>query len=366
MTINVMVIDDSAVVRQTLVDIIDSADDMKVVSTAQDPIIAAQHLRKVVPDVITLDIEMPRMDGLTFLSKLMEQHPLPVLICSTVSPKGSESAIRALEMGAVDIICKPELGTKTFLEESAVVLCDAIRAAAKVRVRAHSARVESSPKLTADAVLRPGKQSKALPKTTDSVICIGASTGGTEAIRHVLEAMPVDCPGICIVQHMPGNFTASFAKRLNDICDIAVKEAEAGDSVLRGQALIAPGNHHMTLKRSGGRYFVDIVEGPLVSRHRPSVDVLFRSAAMYAGQNVTAAILTGMGDDGARGMKELHEAGASTCAQDEATSVVYGMPNEAVKHGGVDKILPLDQVARFLCKRGDYANSASIRARTAS
>lgn len=349
MTIKVMVVDDSSVVRQTLTDILNAQDDIEVVATAQDPIIAAQRLRQVVPDVITLDIEMPRMDGLTFLSKLMAQHPLPVLICSTVSPAGSESALKALEMGAVDIICKPELGTKTFLQESSIIICDAVRAAAKVKAKPKKEALTAQPKLDAGAVV-PKKKSMALPKTTDSVIVIGASTGGTEALRVVLQDMPITCPGICIVQHMPGNFTKSFAERLDGLCNISVKEATSGQTVLPGQALIAPGNSHMLLKRSGGRYHVELKDGPLVSRHRPAVNVLFRSASIYGGQNVSAAILTGMGDDGADGMKELKDSGATTCAQDEHTSVVFGMPNEAIKRGGVDKVLPLQRIAHFLCK----------------
>lgn len=346
--IKVLVVDDSAVVRQTLVDILNADPDIEVIATAQDPIIAAEKLRKQVPDVITLDVEMPRMDGVTFLQKLMAQHPIPVVICSSLVDAGSETALKAIEAGAIEIIQKPAMGTQKFLEESRIVVTDAVKAAAKSKPRRRSSQsLRASKKLSADAILeKPGAH--AMVKTTEQIIVIGASTGGTEAIREVLEAMPPDAPGIVIVQHMPAGFTTSFAKRLDMLCRIKVKEAENGDSVLRGQALIAPGNKHLLIKRSGARYFVEVRDGPLVSRHRPSVDVLFRSAARYAGKNVVAAILTGMGDDGADGMREMHEAGAITVAQDEATSVVYGMPKEAVSRGGVDKVLPLNAITDAL------------------
>lgn len=346
--IKVMVVDDSAVVRQTLTKIINGFPDMEVIATAQDPVVAAQKLRKDVPDVITLDIEMPRMDGLTFLKKLMHQHPMPVVICSSVSEKGSETAIQALEYGALDIITKPQLGTRSFLEDSATLIGDTLRAAAGCRVASRVPKKSVEKKLSADAVLSAPRQTKALPKTTERVIAIGASTGGTEAIKRVLEGMPLGCPGILVVQHMPENFTRSFANRLNESCRINVKEASNNDTVLPGQALIAPGNKHMLLKRSGARYFVEVKDGPLVSRHRPSVDVLFRSAALYSGSNTTAAILTGMGDDGAKGLKEILDVGGFTCAQDEESSVVFGMPKEAIRLGGAMKELPLDHVASFL------------------
>lgn len=350
MTTQVMVIDDSAVVRQALSKIINSQKDMEVIATAQDPIVAAQKLRKFVPDVITLDIEMPRMDGLTFLSKLMHQHPMPVVICSSLTESGSATAIQALEKGAVDIITKPEVSTKAFIQDSAIQITDSIRAAAKSQVKQRVPTKKVEEKLTADAVIQRPKRSKAMSKTTDRIIAIGASTGGTEAIMKVLMDMPLDCPGIVIVQHMPARFTTSFAQRLNECCKIRVKEAENNDSVLQGQALIAPGNQHMLLKRSGARYYVEVKDGPLVSRHRPSVDVLFRSVALYAGANASAAILTGMGDDGAKGMKELNDANAITFGQDETTSVVYGMPKEALKLGGVQQELPLENIAQHLIK----------------
>lgn len=347
-TIKVMLVDDSAVVRQTIASVLDSDPEIEVIDACQDPYIAAKKLRNVIPDVIVLDVEMPRMDGITFLQKIMSQNPIPVIICSTLVEKGADTTLKALEYGAVDIIQKPTIGTKKFLEEATVLLTDAVKAAAKVNVKKLSTRTRQiAPKLTADAVLS-GVSGKAMSKTTEKIIVIGASTGGTEAVRSVLEAMPHDAPGIVIVQHMPQGFTASFANRLNDLCKINVKEAKDGDSVLRGHALIAPGNCHTLIKRSGARYFVEVRDGPLVARHRPSVDVLFRSSARYAGSNAVAAILTGMGDDGAAGMKEMHDTGAYTIAQDEKTSVVYGMPAAAVKQGGVDIILPLNRISAEL------------------
>ncbi len=346
--IKVMLVDDSAVVRQTLTEVLNSDAEIEVVEACQDPYIAAQKLGKQMPDVIVLDIEMPRMDGITFLRKLMSQHPVPVIICSTLVEKGSATTLKALEYGAVDIIQKPTVGTRKFLQEARILLTDAVKAAAGARVQSRSVQNKQiQPKLTADAVLAMASPN-AMTRTTEKVIVIGASTGGTEAIRSVLEVMPQDAPGIVVVQHMPQGFTTSFANRLNELCKINVKEAADGDSVLRGHALIAPGNRHALLKRSGARYYVEIKDGPLVSRHRPSVDVLFRSASRYAGSNAAAAILTGMGDDGAAGMKELHDAGAYTIAQDEKTCVVYGMPAMAVKRGGVDAILPLDKIAAAL------------------
>jgi two-component system chemotaxis response regulator CheB len=344
--IRVLVVDDSAVVRQTLSDILSSDPAIEVVATASDPFVAAERIRHGVPDVITLDIEMPRMDGLTFLQKIMSQHPIPVVMCSSLAEQGCETTLKALEYGAVDIIQKPRVGTKQFLEESRVHICDVVKAAASARVRrlAPSPSPLVQPKLTADAVL-PRAAGHAMIQTTEKVVVVGASTGGTEALRVLLQALPADAPGLVIVQHMPEKFTAAFARRLDGLCAISVKEAVNDDTVVRGRALIAPGNLHTLLKRSGARYYVEVREGPLVSRHRPSVDVLFRSAARYAGRNAVAVIMTGMGDDGARGMAELKEAGARTVAQDEATCVVFGMPHEAIRRGGVDRVLPLEQIA---------------------
>jgi two-component system chemotaxis response regulator CheB len=339
--IRLLIVDDSAVVRQTLTYIFSQDPDLEVIGAAGDPYAAAEKIAEQVPDVMTLDIEMPRMDGLTFLRKVMTQHPIPVVICSSLAEEGTRSALEALENGAVEIVTKPRLGVRQFLEEASTTLCDAVKAAAGARLRPVTARRIVEPKLTADAVLAPA--TCAMAKTTEKVVMIGASTGGTEALKTLLEALPSDTPGIVIVQHMPELFTRAFASRLDGLC--AVKEAESGDTVLRGRALIAPGNHHLLLQRSGARYYVEVKEGPLVCRHRPSVDVLFRSAARYAGPNAVGVILTGMGDDGARGMLEMKQAGAKTIAQDEATCIVFGMPKEAIKLNGVDKIMPLQSIA---------------------
>ncbi len=343
--IKVLIVDDSALVRQTLTDVLSSDPDIEVIGTAGDPFVAAERIAEQVPDVITLDIEMPRMDGLTFLQKIMAQHPIPVVICSSLAEEGAQSTLKALEYGAVEIITKPRLGSKQFLEESQVMLCQVVKAAAQARIRPHSNHTVE-PKLTADSVL--SRATGAMIATTEKIVAIGASTGGTEALRVLLEALPPDAPGMVIVQHMPEMFTRAFAKRLDSLCEISVKEAEPNDTVLRGRALVAPGNHHMLLKRSGARYYVDIKDGPLVCRHRPSVDVLFRSAARYAGQNAVGVIMTGMGDDGANGMLEMKEAGAVTIAQDEETCVVFGMPHEAIKRDAVDEVLPLPAVSRAI------------------
>ena len=341
--IKVLIVDDSSLVRQTLASILSADPQIEVLDTASNPFIAAERLRHRVPDVITLDVEMPLMDGLTFLQKIMSQHPLPVVICSSLVENNSETALKALEYGAVEIIQKPRVGTKKFLEESRVVICDAVKAAAMAKLRRIQEPNKIEPKLTADAVI--GKPTnKAMVQTTEKVVVVGASTGGTEALRIFLETFPADAPGIVIVQHMPEHFTAAFAKRLDGLCRVSVKEAEGNDTVIRGRALIAPGNYHILLKRSGARYYVEIKDGPLVCRHRPSVDVLFRSAARYAGKNAVGVIMTGMGDDGARGLREMQEAGAATIAQDEKSCVVFGMPQEAIKLGGVDRVVSLENI----------------------
>ena len=344
--IRVLIVDDSAVVRETLKEVLSSDPEIEIIATAGDPFVAAQRIGEQIPDVITLDIEMPRMDGLTFLRKIMSQHPIPVVICSSLADEGTQSAFRALEYGAVDIITKPRLGTKQFLEESRITLCQTVKAAASARLRVVRPSQTVQPKLTADAILSPATH--AMEETTEKVIVIGASTGGTEALKTLLEALPPDTPGIVIVQHMPELFTRAFANRLDGLCSITVKEAESNDTILRGRALIAPGNHHLLLKRSGARYYVEVKDGPLVCRHRPSVDVLFRSAARYAGRNAVGVILTGMGDDGARGMLEMKQAGATTIAQDEASCVVFGMPKEAIRLNCVDKVVGLDCVASVM------------------
>lgn len=355
--IKVLIIDDSAVVRQTMKGILDQDPQIEVIDTAGDPFIAAEKLRKQIPDVITLDIEMPRMDGLTFLHKLMHQHPIPVVMCSSLTEKGAETGLRALELGAVDIITKPKLGVQSFLEEAQITICDTVKAAAKVKpkllkksLREKSSMTSIKPKLTADAVMPPGP-SLSMIQTTEKVVVIGASTGGTEALRVVIEGLPQNCPGVVVVQHMPEKFTASFAQRLNSIAAVNVKEAQDNDTVIPGTVLIAPGGAcHTMLKRSGARYYVTVKAGPLVTRHRPSVDVLFRSASRYAGRNAVGVIMTGMGDDGARGMTELKEAGAYNIAQDEASCVVFGMPKEAIRMGGVDIVIGLNQIASYVMK----------------
>jgi two-component system chemotaxis response regulator CheB len=347
--VRVLIIDDSASVRQTLASVLEADPDIEVMGVAPDPFVAARRIQEEVPDVITLDVEMSRMDGITFLRKLMAQRPIPVVMCSSLTEAGSETLMQALEAGAVDVVLKPTVGAADHLAESADRIREVVKAAAKARVGGRaSARGRTLPvekKLTADAMLPP-PSGKAMARTTEIVACLGASTGGTESLREVLEVLPANAPGIVIVQHMPEKFTAAFAKRLNGLCDVEVKEAVDGDRVLRGHVLIAPGDKHMLLERQGAQYYVSVREGPLVSRHRPSVDVLFRSAARSAGANALGVIMTGMGDDGARGLLEMRQAGAMTVAQDEATSIVFGMPKEAIARGAAQKIAPLGQLAR--------------------
>lgn len=350
--IKVLVIDDSAAVRQALSAVLQSDPGIEVVGTAADPYVAVRYMRDVIPDVITLDVEMPRMDGITFLRRLMAQHPIAVVMCSSLVEDGSATLMQALEAGAVDTILKPAIGVADHLLDARIQICDTVKAAASARldrrpgsVKAHASAQPPQKKLTADAMLPP-PSGHAMARTTESVVCIGASTGGTESLRTVLQMLPAATCGIVIVQHMPEKFTTSFAQRLNSLCEMEVREARDGDAVLRGQVLIAPGNYHLLLERSGARYYVSVKQGPLVSRHRPSVDVLFRSAARSAGSNAVGVIMTGMGDDGARGLKEMKDAGATTIAQDEATSIVFGMPKEAIARGCVDRIAPLQSIAR--------------------
>jgi len=343
--IKVMVVDDSAVVRQVVQGILDREPDIAVIGAASDPLFALDKMAKQWPDVIVLDIEMPRMDGITFLKKIMAEHPTPVVICSSLAEQGSLVTMQALEAGAVDIITRPQAGLKRFLEATSSELVAAVRAAAQANVkqlkRACAPSVE--PKLNADAILPP-PGGRAVSHTSERIVAIGTSTGGTQALESVLSALPRGCPGIVIVQHMPERFTAAFATRLNDICRIDVREARNDDRVLPGLALIAPGGKHMLLKRHGPGYQVEVKDGPLVNRHRPSVDVLFRSVAKYAGKNATGIIMTGMGDDGAHGLLEMRDSGAATFAQDEETCVVFGMPKEAIKLGAAGKVLPLQEI----------------------
>lgn len=338
--IKVLIVDDSAVVRQVLSDELSKIRDIQVVGTAMDPYVARDKIVSLKPDVITLDVEMPRMDGLTFLSKLMKHKPMPVIVLSSLTPQGSETAMKALELGAVEVISKP--GGSYSVGEVARMLADKIRAAASVRCLK---------RVPAQAVQTQAAIPQAMIATTHKILAIGASTGGTNAITEVLTRLPRNTPGTLIVQHMPEKFTASFAQRLNSLCQMEVREAKQGDPVVPGVALLAPGNYHMVLRRSGARYFVDVKTGPRVHHQRPAVDVTFKSIARYAGSNAVAALLTGMGADGAAGMLEMRNAGAYTIAQDEASCVVFGMPREAIRMGAADAVLPLGQVASRICEQ---------------
>jgi len=333
--IKVLIVDDSAVVRRIFTETLSRQEDIEVVGTAPDPFVARDKIVQLKPDVITLDIEMPRMDGLTFLKKLMQYYPLPVVVVSSLTPRGSKTALEALENGAVEVLAKA--GEAYSVGDMGAQLIEKIRMAARARVSVPA----KAPTPPLHAALAP---SLALSETTQKLIAVGASTGGTEAIKEVLRRMPPNIPGMVIVQHMPAQFTASFAERLDSLCPIRVREAKDGDTVLNGQALIAPGNFHMLLKRSGSRYFVEVKEGPMIHHQRPAVDVLFNSVAKYAGANAVGVILTGMGADGAQGMREMKQAGAKTIAQDENSCVVFGMPKEAIRLGGVDRVVPLDRI----------------------
>ncbi len=334
--VRVLIVDDSAVVRQVLQRELDSDPEITVVGVAPDPYVARDLILKLHPDVITLDIEMPRMDGITFLHKLMDHHPMPVVVVSSLTPAGSTLADEALQTGAIDVLCKP--GVAYAAGELGLVLRDTVKAAATVDVRRLLAQRQR--------VRRP--RPAALALTTNQVLALGASTGGTEALVQVLQGLPANGPATVIVQHMPEHFTRTFAARLDRESAMSVKEAEDGDALRPGTALLAPGNRHMALRRSGATYHVQVKDGPLVSRHRPSVDVLFRSVSRYAGANAIGVILTGMGRDGAQGMKLMHDAGAHTIAQDEASCVVYGMPKEAVEAGGVNRVLPLAEISQAI------------------
>jgi two-component system, chemotaxis family, protein-glutamate methylesterase/glutaminase len=348
--IKVMVVDDSAVVRQVVSSVLKSDSEIEVCGAVADPLFAMTRMRMQWPDVIVLDIEMPRMDGISFLKKIMAERPTPVVICSTLTEKGADTTMQAISAGAVEIITKPKVGLKGFLHDSAKVLINAVKAASRANLkplqRAMASNLKVSPKLSADAVLAASKTSRL--KTTEQLVAIGTSTGGTQALELVLKALPRVSPGIVIVQHMPEKFTAAFAERLDSLCEISVKEAKHNMRVLPGQALIAPGGKHMLLKRSGAQYYVEVIDGPLVSRHRPSVDVLFRSVAQSASGNALGIIMTGMGDDGVKGMLEMRRAGAVTLAQDEASCVVYGMPKEAVKCGAVERSLSLSEIPQAI------------------
>lgn len=355
--IRVLIVDDSASVRQILSTILSEDPDIEVMAAVSDPFAAAKRLQEELPDVIILDIEMPRMDGMTFLRKIMAQRPIPVIICSTLTEQGSNLMFEAFEAGAVDIVPKPRVDTRQALMESSGRLRDAVKSASRARVRPRAARRPVEAKLTADAIMPPPVAGRSRPET-ERIVCIGVSTGGTESLRDVLEVLPRACPGILIVQHMPQGFTAAFAKRLNGICEIDVKEAEDGEPVSPGTAYIAPGSRHMLLQRTGVRYHIAIKDGPPVSRHRPSADVLFRSAAQYAGKNALGIIMTGMGDDGAKGLLEMRKLGAATRAQDEESCVVFGMPKEAIACGAVEKIVSLSKISREIMLWHDAGQAA--------
>jgi two-component system chemotaxis response regulator CheB len=352
--IRVLVIDDSALIRSVLKEIINRENDMECVGAAPDPLAARELIKALNPDVLTLDVEMPKMDGLDFLQRLMRLRPMPVLMISTLTERGSNITFRALELGAVDFVAKPKLDIARGMEEYAIEITDKIRAVAQAQVRKKIIEPLIHEKFSADAIL---PSTKGRYSSTEKLIVIGASTGGTEAIKEVLNKLPADAPGVLVTQHMPEHFTKSFADRLNSLCRISVKEAEHNERILPGYAYIAPGNSHLLIKRSGARYMVELNQGPLVNRHRPSVDVLFRSAANVAGANALGIILTGMGKDGVQGMLEMKQAGSFTIAQDEASCVVFGMPKEAIAAGGVREVLPLQSIARrtmeYLSSQGD-------------
>jgi two-component system chemotaxis response regulator CheB len=349
--VRVLIVDDSSLVRQMLTDILNECADIEVIGVANDPLVARERIKALNPDVLTLDVEMPRMDGLTFLANLMRLRPMPVLMVSSLTESGAQTTLRALELGAVDFVSKPKIDLAGTLRDFSEEICNKVRAAAHARVRARSdaAGVPVTPKYSADAVL-PALASQRTLRTTERIIAIGASTGGTEAIRAVLQALPADGPAVVIAQHIPAAFSGAFTQRMDSVSAMSVCEPRDGQQIVPGHVYIAPGDRHLMVDRDGARYLCRLSDGPPVNRHRPSVDVLFRSVAQKVGRNAVAAILTGMGDDGARGLKEMCDAGAPTVAQDEASSVVWGMPGAALKHGGVREVLPLDRIAETLLR----------------
>ncbi|WP_198971849.1 protein-glutamate methylesterase/protein-glutamine glutaminase [Xylophilus sp. ASV27] len=348
--IRVIVVDDSALVRSLLAEIINRQPDMECIGTANDPLIAREMIRERNPDVITLDVEMPRMDGIDFLARLMRLRPMPVVMISTLTERGADVTLRALELGAIDFVAKPRVGVANGLSELAAQIVEKIRIAAKAQIRRAPA---AAPAVAGSAPAPAAPSSGALlgRVSTEKLIFIGASTGGTEAIRQILVPLPADCPGIVITQHMPPGFTTSFAARLNTLCRITVKEAAHGERILPGHAYIAPGGRHFSVGRSGANYVAVVEDGEPVNRHKPSVEVLFRSAAAVVGRNAYGIMLTGMGADGARAMREMKDAGSYNYVQDEASCIVFGMPREAIAHGAADEVLPLDQIAPALMAR---------------
>jgi two-component system, chemotaxis family, protein-glutamate methylesterase/glutaminase len=356
--IKVLVVDDSALVRQILVEILKGARDMEVVGTASDPFVARERIKETNPDVLTLDVEMPRMDGLTFLANLMRLRPMPVLMVSSLTERGAEITLKALELGAVDFVSKPKVDVAGTLADFSEEILTKIRAAAGARVVARTPVIASvAPKHSADAIIPAGQSPRRMLRTTDRIVAVGASTGGTEAIREFLMGLPADSPAIVIAQHIPAAFSAPFTRRMDSLCALSVCEPHDGQYIMPGHVYIAPGGKHLLVARDGARYLCRLNEGPPVNRHCPSVDVLFRSMAQNVGPNAVGVILTGMGDDGARGLKEMHDAGAPTIAQDEASSVVWGMPGAAVKLGAVGEILPLNKVAEAVTRLAEVAGA---------
>jgi len=355
MSIGVLIVDDSAVAREVLTQALSTARDLEIIAAVPDPIFAMQRMKTRWPDVIVLDIEMPRMDGLTFLRQIMAERPTPVVICSSLTEKGANITLEAMSAGAIAIITKPSINLKAYLEGAVNQLVQEVRAAAGARMSAlrpatrqsDDDRAAPAPKLSADAMLQ-APSGKTMFKTTDTLVAMGTSTGGTQALEFLLPQLQTGCPAVVVVQHMPEKFTTSFAERMNRISQVEVREAQHGDRLTQGLVLIAPGGRHLLVKRSGAQYVAEVKDGPLVTRHRPSVDVLFRSVAVSAGRNALGIIMTGMGDDGARGMREMHEAGARTVAQDEDSCVVFGMPKEAIAMGGVDDVMSLRQIGKTL------------------
>jgi len=364
--IRVLIIDDSSLVRQMLSDILNECPDLEVVGVAGDPLIARERIKALNPDVLTLDVEMPRMDGLTFLSNLMRLRPMPVVMVSSLTERGAHTTLRALELGAVDFVSKPKADLAGTLRDFSAEICSKVRCAARARVRAGAdtaTAMRVAPKYSADAVL-PALAGLRTLRTTERIIAIGASTGGTEAIRAVLQALPADGPAVVIAQHIPAAFSGAFTQRMDSVSPMSVCEPRDGQQIVPGHAYVAPGDQHLLVERDGARYLCRLSAGPPVNRHRPSVDVLFRSVAQNVGHNAVGAILTGMGDDGARGLREMHDAGAATVAQDEASSVVWGMPGAAVKHGGVREVLPLERIAEavlHLARNADHAPDNAAR-----
>ncbi|MBI3381515.1 MAG: chemotaxis response regulator protein-glutamate methylesterase [Aquabacterium sp.] len=357
--IKVMIVDDSAVVRKYLSDLLTKAG-VTVIGAAADPLFAMQRMKSNWPDVLVLDVEMPRMDGITFLKQVMAERPTPVVMCSTLTEKGGQTTMQAMAAGAVGFVTKPKMGLKDFLEDDSNGIVAAVRAAAKANMSALRRAQPGIPKPGAARAMAvaPGPQ-EAMAETTDRVIAVAISTGGVQTIEAVLTRLPRTVPGMVIVQHMPPNFTASLAARLNGLCDLEVLEAKDGDRVINGRVLFAPGGRHMRLKRSGAQYVVEVFDGPLVNHHRPNADVLLKSVAQCAGRNAIGVVMTGMGDDGSRGLREMFNAGAKTAAQDEASCVVFGMPREAIKHGGVQQVVSLDDLPSWLMAAARSAVNAA-------